>query len=99
MVGSVSRRSDDLVGASAALGDPGTREALRSVVAPPNITKTLRNAGVVLLIAPDPITGIGGAALLGASYATKRGEPANLQSLAREAAKTAQIVRDLQSLL
>jgi hypothetical protein len=53
----------------------------------------------VLLVTPDPFSGIPGAALLGASYAVRGREAANLQSLASETARAARMIRDLQSLL
>ena len=79
--------------------DPKSKAALSSVVSPSSATKALRNAGIVLLVTPDPFTGVAGAALLGASYATKRSEAADLGTLAAETARTVRTIRELHSLL
>jgi hypothetical protein len=99
MVSAFARASKDRVDVAMSVGNPDTKKSLKMVVDPPNMSKTLRNMGIVLLVTPDPFTGIPGAALLGASYAMKRREAANLQSLANETARTMRMIRDLQSLL
>ena len=98
-VSAFARSSQDRVETASVVGNQATKGRLKMVVDPPSVSKTLRNAGVVLLVTPDPFTGIPGVALLGASYAVKSREAANLKSLASETAKTARVIRDLQSLL
>jgi hypothetical protein len=58
-----------------AVGDAKTRESLKQVVRPNSLSKTLRKAGVALILAPDPITAVPGAMMLGASFAMKGKEP------------------------
>lgn len=70
-----------------ALSDPVTKERLKQTVRPSSIAGTMRKAGAALLLAPDPITGIPGAALLAASLVMKRREPSNIESVFREARK------------
>lgn len=98
-VSAFARTSQDRVETARAVGNPETKTRLKMVVDPPNMSKTLRNVGIVLLVTPDPFSGIPGAALLGASYAVRGREAANLQSLASETARAARMIRDLQSLL
>ena len=63
---------------------------------PSSPSSTLKKAGVALIVGtPDPITAVPGVALLAASVATKRREPAKLDDLAAE---TRKILRDIQSL-
>ena len=98
-VDSLSRHAVDLQAAAAATGDGGSKVAMRRVVSPPSLSKTLRNTGVVLLVAPDPFTDVLGVAFIGASYAARRREAASLETMRREAARAARLVWDLQSLL
>jgi hypothetical protein len=69
------------------LADAGTRDALRQVAKPNSLSGTLRKAGVALILAPDPITAIPGAVMLGASFATRAREPLSPASLCNEARK------------
>jgi hypothetical protein len=55
----------------------------------------MRKAGIALIAAPDPFTGVPGVALLASSFVVKRKEPANLGSLAQETWKA---LREIQSL-
>ena len=66
-------------------------------IAKPNSpSSTLKKAGVALIVGtPDPITAVPGVALIAASFAAKRKEPAKLEDLATE---TRKILRDIQSL-
>jgi hypothetical protein len=72
---------------AAALADTETRERLRQVVRPNSISKTLRKVGVALILAPDPITAVPGAMMLGASFATRRREPLTPASVVEETQK------------
>ncbi|MDA4114294.1 MAG: hypothetical protein OK474_09630 [Thaumarchaeota archaeon] len=98
-VDAFARASQDRRSVAMSMADSATGEKLRMVVKPPNISGSLRKAGIVLLLTPDPFTAIPGTALLGASYAMKRRQAADLGSLARETARTMQTIRDLRSLL
>jgi len=56
----------------------------------------MRKAGVALIVGtPDPITAVPGVALLAASFASRRKDPAKLDDLAAE---TRKLLRDIQSL-
>ena len=55
----------------------------------------MRKAGMALILAPDPITGVPGVALLASSFVVKRKEPASLGSLAQE---TRKVLKEIQSL-
>jgi len=69
---------------------------LNQVSRPNSPSSTLKKSGVALIVVtPDPVTAVPGVALVAASYAAKRKEPAKLDDLAVEAKK---ILRDIQSL-
>ena len=69
------------------LADAETRERLRQVAKPNSVSRTLRKAGVALILAPDPITAVPGAMMLGASLATRRREPLSSSSVFDETRK------------
>jgi hypothetical protein len=48
---------------------------LKQVSRPNSISRTLRKAGVAMILAPDPFTAVPGAILLGAYLATRGKEP------------------------
>jgi hypothetical protein len=66
------------------LADPKTRDSLRQVAKPNSLSKTLRKAGVALILAPDPITAVPGAVMLGASLATRGKQPLSPASVFEE---------------
>ena len=69
---------------------------LNKVSRPNTPSSTLKKAGVALIVAtPDPVTAVPGVALIAASYAAKRNEPARLDDLAVE---TRRVLRDIRSL-
>lgn len=72
---------------AAGLADAETRERLRQVAKPNSISRTLRKAGVALILAPDPITAVPGAIMLGASFATRKRDPLTPASVVEEAGK------------
>ena len=78
------------------LADARTRERLRQVVKPNSPSKTLRKAGVALILAPDPITAVPGAIMLGASFAMKGKDPLTPASVYDEAQK---IMDELDALI
>jgi len=78
------------------LADTRTRESLSQVVRPNSISRTLRKAGVALVLAPDPITAVPGAIMLGASVAAKRKEPLSAASVFAE---TQKLLSEIGSLL
>ncbi len=55
----------------------------------------MKKAGVALILSPDPVTGVPGAALLLSAYALKKKEPSSIDTLVRQANK---ILRDIESL-
>jgi len=69
------------------LADAETCKRLREVARPNSISRTLRRAGVALILAPDPITAVPGAMLLGASFATRGKEPLSPTSVFEETRK------------
>jgi len=73
-----------------------TNEKLRMATKPPRLSSSMRKSGAALLLAPDPVTAIPGVALLAASVAMKKRDPASLEDLAKE---TRKMMRDLGSLL
>lgn len=78
------------------LADIATRSSLSQVVRPNSISRTLRKAGVALILAPDPITAVPGAVMLGASIAARRKEPLSAASVSNEARK---LLSEIGSLL
>jgi hypothetical protein len=54
----------------------------------------MKKAGVALIAAPDPVTGVAGVALLASSFALKNKEPAKIADIAAE---TRKILREIQS--
>jgi hypothetical protein len=69
------------------LADADTRNGLRQVAKPNSISKTMRKAGIGLILAPDPITAVPGAIILGASFATRGREPLSPASVFNETRK------------
>ena len=69
------------------LADAGTHDSLRQVARPNSISKTLRKAGVALVLSPDPITAVPGVIILGASIATRKKNPLNPASVFDETRK------------
>jgi len=69
---------------AARLADAQTKEKLKQVVKPNSLTRTLRRTGVALILAPDPITAVPGAVMLGASLVTRKREPLTPASVFEE---------------
>ena len=69
------------------LADVETRDGLKQVAKPNSISKTLRKAGIGLILAPEPLTAVPGAIILGASFATRRREPLSPASVFNETRK------------
>jgi len=69
------------------LADGDVRNGLRQVAKPNSISKTMRKVGVGLILAPDPITAVPGAIILGASFATRGREPLSPASVFNETRK------------
>jgi len=90
------RTSSDRVEVASKLADTATKERLRMTIKPPKISGTLRKSGAALLLAPDPLTAIPGAILLGASVVMKGRDPAGLEELAKQTQRT---MRELMSIL
>ncbi len=92
---SVSRLANDMVHVAGAVDTRPLKRQLRDLTKPPSLSGGMRKAGIALILAPDPITGVPGVALLASSLVMKRGEPASLGSLAQE---TRRVLREIQSL-
>jgi len=69
------------------LADSDTRDRLKQVMKPNSISRTLRKAGVALILSPDPFTGVPGVIMLGASLATRNKEPLSPASVLAETRK------------
>ena len=69
------------------LADAETNKSLRQVVKPNSLSRTLRKVGVALILAPDPITAVPGAMMLGASFAMRGREPLSAASVFEETRK------------
>jgi hypothetical protein len=69
------------------LADAETTKRLREVAKPNSLSRTLRKAGVALILAPDPITAVPGAMMLGASFATRGRQPLSPASVFVETRK------------
>jgi len=69
------------------LADNATLDRLKQVAKPNSLSKTLRKVGVGLVLAPDPITAVPGAIMLGASLATRGKEPLSIASVSNETRK------------
>jgi hypothetical protein len=96
VVAAYARTSAEKVEVARTVGDVAARRALKDVVRPPKVAGSLRKAGTLLILAPDPITFVPGVATVGASFLMKRREPAGLEDLVRE---TSRQMRELESLL
>jgi hypothetical protein len=57
------------------LADAETRAGLRQVAKPNSVSKTMRKAGIGLILAPDPVALVPGAIIVGASFAAKGRDP------------------------
>jgi hypothetical protein len=68
-----------------ALGDKKTTSALKDVVKPNSPSKTLRKTGAALILAPDPLTGVVGVAMVGASFALRNRDPMSVSAPCAEA--------------
>ena len=84
---SMSRVAGDRREVSDALDPSDVKDCIRRVVKPTSLSGSMKKVGIVLILAPEPISTVPGVALLASSYAMKRREPASLQTLNREADK------------
>jgi L-aminopeptidase/D-esterase-like protein len=69
------------------LADAETTKRLKEVAKPNSLSRTLRKTGVALILAPDPITTVTGAMMLGASFATRGRQPLSPASVFEETRK------------
>ncbi|MDG6914083.1 MAG: hypothetical protein JRN44_01525 [Nitrososphaerota archaeon] len=61
---------------------------------PKSPSSSMKKAGVALIAAPEPVTGVAGVALLATSFALKNKEPAKIADIAEE---TRKMLREIQS--
>ena len=92
---SVARLADAKSEAKARLDPAPTTREFNKLTKPGSLSGTMKKAGIALIAAPDPITGVGGVALLATSLAMKKKEPTTLSNLAEE---TRRVLREMQSL-
>jgi hypothetical protein len=69
------------------VADVETRDVLKQVAKPNSISKTMRKAGIGLILAPEPVTAVPGAIILGASIAMRGREPLGAASVVSETRK------------
>ncbi|HUI01294.1 MAG TPA: hypothetical protein VLX56_06665 [Nitrososphaerales archaeon] len=94
--GSAENVMRDRAAVAKGLADGATRRRLKDVAKPNSMTKTMRRAGVGLVLAPDPLTSVAGAVVIGASLAAKKRDPLSSSSVSEELARLA---KELGSLL
>jgi len=92
---SVSRLAGEKVHVVRVVNASPLKRHFDDLTKPPSLSGGMRKAGIALIAAPDPITGVPGVALLASSFVMKRKEPASLGSLAQE---TRKVLREIQSL-
>ena len=80
---SLKRDAEDWVRVASSLKSEEGAKRLRDLSHPPHIKKTMRNTGLALAVAPDPVTTVAGVALFAGSFAVRR-EPATLKSVGDE---------------
>ncbi len=90
------RASQDKMEVFRVISDDRASKSVRLAVKPPKVASSLKKAGIVLILTPDPLTAVPGVAMIGASYAMKRREAIGLEDVVKQARKT---VSDLESLL
>lgn len=78
------------------MGSAETKISLKQLAKPNSVSGTLRKAGAVLLLSPDPLTDIPAIALIATSFLMKRREPLSVSSLMLETNRT---LRELMSTL
>jgi hypothetical protein len=83
-VSSMTRIMKERETVAASIGDPKARDCLKHVVKPNSFSKTMRSTGVALILAPEPITAVPGAVMLGLSLATKKRDPIGIASVMDE---------------
>ncbi len=91
---SVERRATARIELANGMGSAGMERSLKQLVRPNSVSGTLRKAGAVLLLSPDPLSDIPAIAMIGTSYIMKRREPLSVSSMVVEAGKT---LRELMS--
>jgi hypothetical protein len=94
-VDSLLRVSKDATHVSTNLNSKEAVRRVAMVTDPPSPAGGMKKAGIALLAAPDPFTGVGGAALLASAYAMRGRKPASLTDLEKE---TRKLMREIGSL-
>lgn len=90
---SVTRVMKERVAIATSMGDPQAKSSLKQVVRPNSFSKTMRSTGVALILAPEPITAVPGAVMLGVSLVTKKRDPSGLASVIDETRKLLDEIR------
>ena len=92
---SAKRLAHDCSGVCGSLQSTRVARSLKLVTSPPTLTVALRNTGIALALAPEPVTTVVGIALVGASMGAKSREPSSLTTLRAE---TSSVLDELKSL-
>jgi hypothetical protein len=87
--------SDDIVVSACSMESGRSRASVERAVKPRTLSGGIRKLGIALVAAPDPVTGIPGAALLATSVVMRRREPAGTDRLAAE---TRKLLREIETL-
>ena len=92
---SLSRIAETKTEVASRLDSASVARHVQNITKPNSPGATMKKAGVALIAAPDPITGVAGVALVASSFALTGKEPASLAHLAKEARK---VLRDVESI-
>lgn len=93
---SVARIAEAKSSVAASVDATQLRSHANQLSKPGSPSSAMKKAGVALIVGtPDPFTAVPGVALIAASYASKKRDPAKLADLAAE---TRKILREMQSL-
>lgn len=92
---SMLRLAQTKEGVARTMDSTNVSKHVKQLTKPNSPSSSMRKAGIALIAAPDPVTGVAGVALVATSFAVKKNEPASLAHLAQE---TRKILRDLGSL-
>jgi hypothetical protein len=96
VVGAYLRSSQDKMEVAKIFADKTASKSVKLALKPPRPASTLRKAGALLILTPDPFTAVPGVMMVAASFAMQRREAAGLEELIKETANT---MRSLQSLI
>jgi len=92
---SLSRIAEAKTEVATGLDAASVARHVQKLTKPNSPSTAMKKAGVALIVAPDPVTGVAGVVLVASSFALKGKEPASLAHLAQEARR---VLRDVESI-